>query len=76
MIRSPMLQVFVLWFAGLGAAAQFSKVGVIFEPISAAYAGAAEVTLGLIVSVVGFAGLIFGTTAGLFVARLATAGCW
>ncbi|MCE8421664.1 MFS transporter, partial [Rhodovulum sulfidophilum] len=40
------------------------------EPISAAYAGAAEVTLGLIVSVVGFAGLIFGTTAGLFVARL------
>ncbi|SNS16064.1 Predicted arabinose efflux permease, MFS family [[Luteovulum] sphaeroides subsp. megalophilum] len=70
MIRSPMLQVFVLWFAGLGAAAQFSKVGVIFEPISAAYAGAAEVTLGLIVSVVGFAGLIFGTTAGLFVARL------
>ncbi|MGP3697093.1 MFS transporter [Rhodobacter sp. NSM] len=70
MIRSPMLQVFALWFAGLGAAAQFSKVGVIFGPISAAYAGASEVTLGLVVSIVGFAGLIFGTTAGLLVARL------
>ncbi|WP_101341014.1 MFS transporter [Cereibacter azotoformans] len=70
MIRSPMVQVFVLWFAGLGAAAQFSKVGVIFGPISDLYGGASEVTLGLVVSVVGFAGLIFGTTAGLLVARL------
>lgn len=66
---SPLAQVFLLWFAGLGAAAQFSKVGVIFGTLSAQYPGAGEVALGLVVSIAGFAGLLFGTTAGLLVAR-------
>ncbi|WP_096785615.1 MFS transporter [Rhodobacter sp. CZR27] len=70
MRASPMLQVVVLWLAGLGAAAQFSKVGVIFEHIARVYPAAGEVALGLVVSIVGFAGLLFGTTAGLLVQRL------
>jgi len=65
-----MLLVFLLWGAGLGAAAQFGKISVIFEDLRGLYGGAGEVGLGLIVSVVGIVGLIFGTTAGLLVARI------
>lgn len=59
-----------LWGAGLGAAAQFGKFSILFDRIAAHYAGAGGVTVGLIVSIVGFVGLIFGTTAGLLVQRL------
>ena len=60
---------FALWFAGLGAAGQFAKVGVIFDIVSQHFAGAAKPVLGLLVSGVGFAGLVFGSTAGILIAR-------
>lgn len=62
--------VLAVWCAGLGAAAQFGKISVLYETLAAQYLGASSVALGLIVSVVGAVGLIFGTTAGLFVARI------
>ncbi len=66
----PMILVFLLWCAGLGAAAQFGKISVLYEDLRAIYGGSGEVALGLVVSVVGMVGLIFGTTAGLLVARI------
>lgn len=61
--------VFALWGAGLGAAAQYGKVSVIFDLLPEAYpeAGAA---LGFVVSLVGFIGILFGVAAGLVVARI------
>ncbi|MFN3576755.1 MAG: MFS transporter [Tabrizicola sp.] len=66
----PMLLVLLLWAAGLGAAAQFGKVSILYETLRATYGGGGEVALGLVVSIVGVVGLIFGTTAGLLVARI------
>lgn len=62
-------RIFAIWFAGLCAAGQFAKVAVVFESLGARWpeAGAA---LGLVVSIVGVVGVIFGTSAGLAVARL------
>ncbi len=71
MIRlPPMVLVLLLWCAGLGAAAQFGKISVVFDDLRAPYGGVGEAALGLIVSVVGMVGLVFGTTAGLAVARI------
>lgn len=67
---SPLVIILILWGAGLGAAAQFGKISILFDQIALHYAGAGLVTIGLIVSIVGFVGLIFGTTAGLLVQRL------
>jgi MFS transporter, DHA1 family, inner membrane transport protein len=64
------LIILAVWAAGLGAAAQFGKISVLFQELGAQYPGASAVALGLIVSIVGIVGLIFGTTAGLFVARI------
>ena len=64
------LTVLALWAAGLGAAAQFGKISVLYESLGAAYADYAGVGIGLMVSVVGMVGLVFGTTAGLLVARV------
>lgn len=61
--------VLALWFAGLCAAGQFAKVGVIFAELSVLWPQAGA-RLGLVVSVVGFVGIVFGTTAGLLVARI------
>lgn len=61
--------IFALWCAGLGAAAQFGKMSVGFESLTQLY-GAGGVGIGLMVSVVGMVGLVFGTTAGLIVARV------
>jgi MFS transporter, DHA1 family, inner membrane transport protein len=66
----PALVILVLWAAGLGAAAQFGKISVLFDLLGQSYRGHSAVQLGLIVSIVGFVGLIFGTTAGLLVARI------
>jgi MFS transporter, DHA1 family, inner membrane transport protein len=61
----------VLWAAGLGAAAQFGKISVLYDILGHRYAGAGgPIRIGLLVSVVGVIGLIFGTTAGLLVARI------
>ncbi|MFN6924307.1 MAG: MFS transporter [Tabrizicola sp.] len=66
----PMVLVMLLWCAGLGAAAQFGKISILYETLRANYGGHGEVALGLVVSIVGMVGLIFGTTAGLLVARI------
>lgn len=66
----PMLLVLLLWSAGLGAAAQFGKISILYDSLRASYGGNGEVALGLVVSIVGMVGLIFGTTAGLLVARI------
>ena len=66
----PMLLVLLLWCAGLGAAAQFGKISILYDSLRAGYGGQGEVALGLVVSIVGMVGLIFGTTAGLLVARV------
>lgn len=58
-----------LWFAGLTAAGQFAKVGVIFDLLRPVWPGAG-VWLGLVVSVVGLVGIVFGTSAGIAVARI------
>ena len=60
--------VFLLWGAGLGAAAQYAKVSVVFDSLPELYpeAGAA---LGLAVSLVGAVGLVLGVVAGILVAR-------
>ncbi|MBL9046479.1 MAG: MFS transporter, partial [Tabrizicola sp.] len=65
-----MILVFLLWCAGLGAAAQFGKISILYEGLRGSYGGHGEVALGLVVSIVGMVGLIFGTTAGLLVARI------
>ena len=64
------LIVLALWLAGLGAAAQFGKISVLYEVLALRYAGHGVVALGLAVSVVGLVGLVFGTTAGLIVMRV------
>jgi predicted MFS family arabinose efflux permease len=67
---SPVLTILLLWLAGLGAAAQFGKISVLFDDLRAVYGANGEVALGLVVSIVGMVGLIFGTTAGLLVGRV------
>lgn len=64
------LIVLAVWAAGLGAAGQFGKMSVLFAALEADHPGASAVALGLLVSVVGLVGLVFGTTAGLLVARI------
>lgn len=64
------LIILLLWGAGLGAAAQFGKIAILFDRFGLKYPQAGQVELGLIVSVVGLVGLVLGTTAGLFVERL------
>ena len=61
--------VLALWGAGLGAAAQFGKISVMFGTLSAAY-GDTGAGIGFMVSLVGLIGLVFGTTAGLLVQRI------
>jgi MFS transporter, DHA1 family, inner membrane transport protein len=65
-----MALVILLWCAGLGAAAQFGKISILYDSLRVGYGGHGEVALGLVVSIVGMVGLIFGTTAGLLVARI------
>ena len=66
----PMALVVLLWCAGLGAAAQFGKISILYQDLRQIYGGQGDVALGLVVSIVGMVGLIFGTTAGLLVARV------
>jgi predicted MFS family arabinose efflux permease len=64
----PALQIVALWTAGLGAAAQFGKISVIFDDLAAIYGSVQAVAV--MVSIVGMVGLVFGTTAGIVVQRL------
>jgi predicted MFS family arabinose efflux permease len=63
------LQVFLLWGAGLGAAAQYGKVSVIYDLLPGVYPEA-DLALGFLVSLVGMVGIIFGVVAGVLVARV------
>lgn len=62
--------VLALWLAGIGAAAQFGKLSFAFDIFAARFPGHGPVGIGLLVSVVGIVGLVFGTTAGLLFARI------
>lgn len=71
MFRSAPFVVILLWCAGLGAAAQFSKISLVFEELETFYtAGAASPLFGFILSIISFLGIVFGLTAGLIVARI------
>ena len=70
MAKYPILTVLALWAAGLGAAAQFGKISVLYQTLGVEYAAHAGFGIGVMVSIVGIVGLIFGTTAGLLVARI------
>ena len=61
--------VLALWVAGLGAAAQYGKISVVFDRMELLYpsAGAA---IGFSVSMVGVVGLVLGVVAGVVVASL------
>ncbi|MGB3147656.1 MAG: MFS transporter, partial [Paracoccaceae bacterium] len=69
------MTILALWATGLGAAAQFAKMSVIFADLGQTYVGQSPAAIGLLVSVVGMVGLIFGTTSGLVVARLGQRRC-
>lgn len=68
-LKTDFILVILLWFAGLGAAAQYAKVSVVFERLGEVFpqAGAA---IGLAVSLVGFVGVVLGVVAGVVVSRL------
>ena len=64
------LTIFAIWAAGLGAAAQFGKMSVAYPALEAVYVRHTGIGIGLMLSIVGTVGLVFGTTAGLMVARI------
>ncbi|MCV6584602.1 MAG: MFS transporter [Marinibacterium sp.] len=61
--------VLALWAAGLGAAAQYGKISVIFDRLDALYPGAGG-ALGFAVSLVGVLGILLGVVAGVVVAGI------
>ena len=69
MSRTPFGLIFLLWGAGLGAAAQYAKVSVIFDQLPSVYPNAGS-AIGFAVSLVGLIGIVFGVVAGLLVARI------
>jgi len=66
---TPWSLILALWGAGLGAAAQYGKVSVIFDLLPEAYPEGGAL-LGFVVSLVGAVGIVFGVVAGLVVARI------
>lgn len=67
--RTPFGLILLIWCAGLGAAAQYGKISVIYDQLPAVYPNAGA-SLGFLVSLVGFVGIVFGVVAGLLVARV------
>jgi len=63
------IAVFVLWFAGLGAAAQFAKIAIPFQDIQDRFPDAGS-ELGWLLSLVSLIGALFGVVAGSLVANL------
>ncbi len=68
-MRSALI-VIAVFCAGLGAAAQFGKISILFDHLSAFYAGQGPVAMGWMVSIVGLVGLVFGTVAGLLMGQV------
>ena len=66
----PVLTALAIWCAGLGAAAQFGKMSVIFDVLGQVYPGHGSVGIGIMISIIGMVGLVFGTTMGMLVARI------
>ena len=64
------LVIFTVWCAGLGAAAQFAKMSVIYDQLGGIYPDHRGVGIGIMVSVIGIIGLLFGTAAGVLVTRI------
>jgi len=80
LIRSPLFLVLALWFAGLGAAAQFAKIVVIFPELQAHY-GETGAASGYLVSFISVVGMLLGLITGVIaiqigVRRLLLAGLW
>ncbi|SFR17423.1 MFS transporter [Poseidonocella sedimentorum] len=67
--RTHVPLVFLIWFAGLGAAAQFGKVAIAIDGVAARYP-VSPAQIGFLVSAVGLCGLIFGIAAGVIVGRI------
>lgn len=67
--RSNWFIIFLVWAAGLGAAAQFGKIAVSLDEFRKIYA-VSEISLGFLISCVGLVGLIFGVVAGILIPRL------
>lgn len=65
----PVILVFLLWLAGLGAAAQFAKIAVPFSAYQALYPEAGS-SIGWLLSVVSVVGIFFGLIAGIVVAKI------
>ncbi|MGJ8569747.1 MAG: MFS transporter [Hoeflea sp.] len=63
-IRSPLFFVLALWGAGLGAAAQFAKIVVIFPEMQAHYAETGALS-GYLVSLISVMGMVLGLVAGI-----------
>ncbi|MEM9757317.1 MAG: MFS transporter, partial [Pseudomonadota bacterium] len=67
--RTDWRLVLLLWLAGLGAAAQYGKISVIFEMLPALYPDQGE-AIGFAVSLVGAVGIVLGVVAGVIVTRV------
>lgn len=67
--KTPVLLVLTIWAAGLGAAAQFAKISVIFPQLRTLYPDAGA-SLGFLVSVLSLVGILFGVFAGLIAAQV------
>lgn len=67
--RTHFWLVLALWGAGLGAAAQFAKISVMFTALGVVYPSVGP-GIGLMVSLVGVVGIVFGATAGVLVQRI------
>jgi predicted MFS family arabinose efflux permease len=61
--------VLLLYAAGLGAAAQYGKVSVVFDRLPGVWPEAGA-SLGFALSLVGFVGILLGVTAGIVVAKV------
>lgn len=58
--------IFLIWSAGLGAAAQYGKVSVVFEQMANLFPSVGS-SIGFTVSLVGFLGILLGIIAGMVV---------
>ena len=79
-LKSPLFLVLALWAAGLGAAAQFAKIVVIFPELQAHY-GETGAASGYLVSLISVVGMLLGLVAGIFaiqigMRRLLLSGLW
>lgn len=69
LFKSPLFLVLALWAAGLGAAAQFAKIVVIFPELQAHY-GETGAASGYLVSLISFVGMALGMVAGVIAIQI------